>query len=56
MLNELNTRLSREGLIGFVLHEQGTPEPMANLNLITGTIVSAPATRLPARPAGYSDP
>lgn len=51
VLNELNARLSREGLICFVLHEQGTPEPVANLNLITGTVVSAPAGRLSrARP------
>ncbi len=51
MLNDLNARLSREGLICFVLHEQGTPEPAASLNLITGTVVSAPAGRLSrARP------
>lgn len=47
ILNDLNSRLSREGLICFVLHEQGVPEPMANLSLITGTIVSAPAGRIP---------
>jgi thiol-disulfide isomerase/thioredoxin len=51
VLNDLNARLSREGLICFVLHEQGAPEPAASLNLITGTVVSAPAGRLSrARP------
>lgn len=47
VLNDLNTRLSREGLICFVLHEPGMPEPVANLTLITGAVVAPPASPLP---------
>lgn len=54
MLNDLNARLSREGLICFVLHEEGTPVPVANLTLIMGTVVSAPASKLPrTRPVTF---
>ncbi|MCS7044141.1 MAG: hypothetical protein N2036_10120 [Bryobacteraceae bacterium] len=54
VLNDLNARLSREGLICFVLHEEGTPVPVANLTLIMGTVVSAPASKLPrTRPVTF---
>lgn len=51
VLNNLNARLSREGLICFVLQEQGGAGLLSNLSLIIGTPLPATTGNLPrARP------
>lgn len=47
MRSARNTRLSQEGLIGFVLHAEVTHEPATIPSLIAGAVVSARAGRLP---------